>query len=138
MQAPRFVTLEPPEPPPLIGIPAAPPQRAAWSCVSPDPACNPYLAYALIMQAGLEGIAETCPLSPPINSDLSRPDERAAGLDRLPGSCPGGSRPGLAPGVFIRSCLPQELIDRYLDRKAAQAQRTARAEDPERRPGPLF
>ena len=131
MQAPRFVTWSHQNRSQLIRIPAAPPQRGRMELRSPDPACNPYLAYALIMQAGLEGIARNLPLPAPNNSDLSRPDERAAGLDRLPGSLP--EAVDLARrSVFIRSCLPQELIDRYLDRKAAQAQRTARAEDPER------
>jgi glutamine synthetase len=33
---------------------------------SPDPACNPYLAFAVILAAGLRGIEENCPLPDPV------------------------------------------------------------------------
>ena len=37
---------------------------------SPDPACNPYLAFAVMLAAGLKGIEENYSLTPPIEEDV--------------------------------------------------------------------
>ncbi len=54
---------------------------------SPDPACNPYLAFAAMLAAGLKGIEEEYPL-PAESSDniyeMSEAERRAAGIDSLP------------------------------------------------------
>lgn len=55
----------------------------------PDPACNPYLAFAVIIHAGLEGIERGYPLPEPMEEnlyDLSPQERRKLGIDRLPGS----------------------------------------------------
>ena len=54
---------------------------------APDPACNPYLAFSVLLAAGLKGIEEEYPLPFPVTSDVSRmpPEERdARGIARLP------------------------------------------------------
>jgi len=54
---------------------------------APDPACNPYLAFSVLLAAGLKGIEEEYPLPSPVTSDVSRmaPEEREArGISRLP------------------------------------------------------
>jgi len=56
---------------------------------SPDPACNPYLAFAVMLAAGLKGIEENYPLPDPIEEDIYEMDEPArerAGITSLPGS----------------------------------------------------
>jgi glutamine synthetase len=56
---------------------------------SPDPACNPYLAFAVMLMAGLKGIDENYPLPEPIEEDIYEMDEAArnrAGIISLPGS----------------------------------------------------
>ena len=56
---------------------------------SPDPACNPYLAFAVMLAAGLKGIEENYPLPDPIEEDIYEMDEEArktAGIESLPGS----------------------------------------------------
>jgi glutamine synthetase len=56
---------------------------------SPDPACNPYLAFAVMLAAGLKGINENYALSDPIEEDIYEMDERArerAGIASLPGN----------------------------------------------------
>ena len=54
---------------------------------APDPACNPYLAFAVIIAAGLDGV--TRELDPPAESNenvhaLSEAERRAAGITSLP------------------------------------------------------
>jgi glutamine synthetase len=56
---------------------------------APDPACNPYLAFALVLAAGLQGIDEGYELPPPTSANLYAltPEELLAeGIRALPGS----------------------------------------------------
>ena len=56
---------------------------------SPDPACNPYLAFAVMLAAGLKGVDENYPLPDPVEEDIYEMDEEArekAGIISLPGS----------------------------------------------------
>jgi glutamine synthetase len=56
---------------------------------APDPACNPYLAFAVILGAGLEGIEKKYPLPDPIEENvyfMSEEERRARGIENLPGS----------------------------------------------------
>ncbi|MGH9121541.1 MAG: glutamine synthetase family protein, partial [Acidimicrobiales bacterium] len=56
---------------------------------APDPACNPYLAFSLMLAAGLKGIEESYPLPPEALNNIYEmtPEERMAeGIDSLPNS----------------------------------------------------
>jgi glutamine synthetase len=56
---------------------------------SPDPACNPYLAFSVMLAAGLKGIEEKYDLPDPIEKDvyhLSVDERKEMGIDSLPGS----------------------------------------------------
>ena len=52
----------------LVRIPAAHPGAGRMELRSPDPACNPYLAFALVLAAAMEGITEVTPLQAPLMS----------------------------------------------------------------------
>lgn len=56
---------------------------------SPDPACNPYLAFSLMLSAGLEGIEEGYSLPDPVEGDIyhmSIEERKKLNIDSLPGS----------------------------------------------------
>jgi len=56
---------------------------------SPDPACNPYLTFAVMLGAGLEGIEKKYELPAPVEEDIfeMNPAERKAhGITDLPGN----------------------------------------------------
>jgi glutamine synthetase len=56
---------------------------------SPDPACNPYLAFAVILAAGLKGIEESYELAPELTANLyemTAAERLAEGVEALPGS----------------------------------------------------
>ncbi|MBW1720789.1 MAG: glutamine synthetase [Deltaproteobacteria bacterium] len=56
---------------------------------SPDPACNPYLAFAVMLGAGMDGIEKRMELPDPIEEDIfeMNPAERKAhGITDLPGN----------------------------------------------------
>ncbi len=56
---------------------------------APDPACNPYLAFAVMLAAGLKGIENQYPLPDPIEEDIyhmADSEREARGIQSLPGS----------------------------------------------------
>ena len=56
---------------------------------APDPACNPYLTYAVLLAAGLKGIEKGYELPPELTENLHEmnPGQLAeAGIEQLPGS----------------------------------------------------
>ena len=56
---------------------------------SPDPACNPYLTFAVMLAAGLKGIEKGYELPPPVEEDIfemSEASRKKHGIDSLPGN----------------------------------------------------
>ena len=56
---------------------------------APDPACNPYLAFSVLLAAGLEGIEKEYPVPDPVEANvyqMSEEERRAVGVETLPGS----------------------------------------------------
>ena len=56
---------------------------------APDPACNPYLAFAAVLSAGLRGVEDGYELPPEAGAnlyDLTTEERAAAGIHSLPGS----------------------------------------------------
>ncbi|MCX5798982.1 MAG: glutamine synthetase family protein [Proteobacteria bacterium] len=56
---------------------------------SPDPACNPYLAFSCMLRAGLEGIKNKYPLPAPVEEDvyeMSNERRKELKIETLPGS----------------------------------------------------
>lgn len=76
----------------LIRVPRHAPGRHMSARVElrfPDPSCNPYLAFAVMLEAGLHGIAEKMQAPKPVTDDVFHwtPEEREAnGVDVLPGT----------------------------------------------------
>ena len=56
---------------------------------SPDPACNPYLAFSVMLAAGLEGIDKEYELPEPVEENvyqMGEEERERRGIDMLPGS----------------------------------------------------
>ncbi len=76
----------------LVRVPMYKPGKEAATRVeyrSPDPAANPYLAFSVMLVAGLSGIANKYELPPPQERDIyhmSDEERKEAGIRSLPGS----------------------------------------------------
>ncbi|MGI8926078.1 MAG: type I glutamate--ammonia ligase [Tepidiformaceae bacterium] len=76
----------------LIRIPEYKPGKEIHTRIeyrSPDPACNPYLVFAVMLAAGLDGIEHERQLPPPVEEnvfEMSDADRAARGIETLPGS----------------------------------------------------
>jgi glutamine synthetase len=80
----------------------------------PDPACNPYLAYAVMLAAGLDGIKRKLPLREAAEEDLFHVDPRARGLATLPISL-GEALNALRQDELIQQALGPIIYERFLD-----------------------
>ena len=76
----------------LIRVPEYKPGREKATRIefrSPDPACNPYLAFSVMLAAGLEGIERDHQLPPPTEEnvfEMSPQERNGRGIGTLPGS----------------------------------------------------
>jgi glutamine synthetase len=76
----------------LIRVPEYRPGREKATRIelrSPDPSCNPYLAFSVMLAAGLEGIEKKYPLPEPVEEnvyEMSAEEREKRGIAVLPGS----------------------------------------------------
>ncbi|MGH3021268.1 MAG: glutamine synthetase family protein [Gaiellaceae bacterium] len=94
--------------------------RAEIRC--PDPACNPYLTFAALLHAGLEGIERGYELPPPMESNLYklRAEERKErGIVALPETL-GEAIDALAESELARKALGDHVFDSYVKLKRAE------------------
>jgi glutamine synthetase len=91
--------------------------RAEIRC--PDPACNPYLTFAALLHAGLEGIERGYELPEPMETNLyhlTAEQRRERGIISLPETL-GEAVDELAQSELARKALGPHIFDRYVELK---------------------
>jgi len=86
---------------------------------APDPACNPYLAFAVMLHAGLEGIEKGYELPPPVERDVYAMDEserRRLGIQELPGSL-NEAIAEMEKSEFMRKALGDHIFAKFIENK---------------------
>ena len=112
-KAPKFISWSGENRSQLIRIPAAKGEYRRAELRSADPTANPYLAYALLIYAGLDGIKNNLYLPPVADFDLFSADESVTkDFDTLPESLAQAKKLA-ADSSFVKAHLPQRLIDIY-------------------------
>ena len=112
-KAPRYLSWSNNNRSQLIRVPAAAGEYRRVELRSPDPMANPYLAFALLIRAGLDGIQKR--LLPPEESNVNlftADHETLSHFAVLPQSLTAAARQAGA-SVFIRAHLPEALIRCY-------------------------
>lgn len=82
----------------------------------PDPSANPYLAFAVMLAAGLDGIEQRTEPPPPAEEDLFQVDGTRSGLEVLPGDL-GTAIDELRSNETIRAAMGQHVYERYIEAK---------------------
>ena len=99
----------------LIRIPAAQGNDARMELRSPDPPANPYLLYALLLEAALEGIQNKTEPGPAFTGLIDRANPGPA-LTRLPKDL--GEAIALAKeSAFLQAVLPPKTLEAYIREK---------------------
>jgi len=91
--------------------------RAELRC--PDPACNPYLAFTVMLAAGLEGIEKKYKLSPPVEPNIyhmAMEERERRGLTSLPGNL-SEAITETQKSHFVKEALGEHIFDRFLFNK---------------------
>ena len=97
----------------LIRIPAASGEYARFELRSPDSCCNPYLAYALLIYAALDGIRAKTPLPAPCEFDLYTAAKAGNGMPPLLPQTLDDAKKIARQSAFLQSVLCRQLIDFY-------------------------
>jgi len=106
----------------LVRVPMYKPEkasatRAEFRC--PDPACNPYLAFSVMLAAGLKGIEEGYVLPDPIEEDIFEMSAEARaqrGIEALPGSL-GEAVAETENSALVREALGDHIFEKFIANK---------------------
>lgn len=89
----------------------------------PDPSCNPYLAFAAMLAAGLDGIDRDLSCPPPVNNvniyEMDKRDLQKRGISQLPGSLAEALRE-LEGDPVIKDTLGTEAYTAFTRAKQAE------------------
>ena len=106
----------------LIRVPQYKPGKEKATRVeyrAPDPACNPYLAFSVLLAAGLKGIEEDYELTPPVERNVYEmtPQERERlGIKMLPGSLIEAIQE-TKKSTLVKEALGEEVFQKLIENK---------------------
>lgn len=106
----------------LVRVPRIIPNRPQTTRVElrcPDPSCNPYLALAVMLRSGIDGIVRELPLPAPAEEDLFQLDPRTRHFELLPGSL-GEAISALQNDELIAHTLGAHVLERFVEAKTQE------------------
>jgi len=128
-EAPEYVSWSHQNRSQLVRIPAATGEKVRMELRSPDPSLNPYLAFALIISAGLDGIESGTPLPPPSDIDLYAADENLTkDFVKLPNTLDKAIA-SAESSDFVKDVIGDELLNKYIAIQKSEAAAFAAAKD---------
>ena len=112
-KAPKYISWSTENRSQLIRIPAAEGEYRRMELRSPDPGANPYLAFALMIYAGLEGREKGLELTAPADINFYKADPQTLNkFDKLPDSFKEACSEA-ASSSFIKKYIPSRILDIY-------------------------
>ena len=106
----------------LVRVPMYKPGKEAATRVelrSPDPACNPYLAFAMMLGAGLDGIKNDLPVPDAVNADIfemTAAEKKEAGIASLPANLYEAVQELKASPIALDALGPH-ILEKYIEGK---------------------
>ncbi|WP_138263483.1 type I glutamate--ammonia ligase [[Clostridium] hylemonae] len=121
-EAPVYIAWSSKNRTPLIRIPASKDRDVRVELRSPDPSSNPYLALAVCLAAGLDGIKNE--ILPPESIDcniyeMTEEQRKEARIDSLPGSLLEAARE-FEKDDFIKGVLGEDLAEKFVRAKTEE------------------
>ena len=113
MKAPRFVSWSRENRSQLVRIPAAAKEYRRAELRSPDPAANPYIAFTLMIRAGLYGAEKGLSLPAPVDLNLYQAESaKTDALTRLPDTL-AKAKAAAKGDEWLKTMLPAEILNAY-------------------------
>ena len=103
----------------LIRIPASRGMGTRTEVRCPDPACNPYLAFAMMLGAGLDGIKNDLPVPDAVNADIfemTAAEKKEAGIASLPANLYEAVQELKASPIALEALGPH-ILEKYIEGK---------------------
>ena len=103
----------------LVRIPAARGMSTRTEVRCPDPACNPYLAMAMMLNSGLDGVKNKLEAPGSVDLDIFKmtPDEKeTAGIDSLPANLEEAVI-ALKENPIAKEALGEHIFEKYIEGK---------------------
>ncbi|SDB07724.1 L-glutamine synthetase [Desulfonatronum thiosulfatophilum] len=106
----------------LVRVPLYKPGKEVATRVelrSPDPACNPYLAFAVMLAAGLKGMEEGYKLPDPVEEDIfemTTSERSAHKIEALPGSL-GEAVAVMEQSALLKEALGEHIFSKFIENK---------------------
>ncbi len=118
-EAPVYIAWSEKNRSPLVRIPARRGVGTSAELRCPDPACNPYLALAVTLKAGLDGIRRKLDPGDPVNLNiyhLTEDERKHYGIRNLPANL-SEALDELEADDVIKSALGEHIYDRFMTAK---------------------
>jgi len=118
-EAPVYIAWSTKNRSPLIRIPSQRGEETSIELRNPDPTANPYLALAVCLRAGLDGIKNKIEPPKPVSGNvfnLSEEERTSLGIEALPGTL-AEAIAEMETDEFIKDVLGKEIADKYIDAK---------------------
>ncbi len=121
-EAPCYIAWSATNRSPLIRIPASRGEGTRVELRSPDPSSNPYLALAVCLAAGMDGIKNK--IEPPAEVPenvyaLDAADKKDRGIESLPADLHAAVK-ALKEDSFVRNVLGTHISEKYMEAKDAE------------------
>jgi glutamine synthetase len=103
----------------LIRIPASRGMGTRTEVRCPDPTCNPYLAFAMMLNSGLDGIKNDLPVPDPVNVDIfemTAEEKVEAGIASLPANLHEAIHE-LRANPIAKEALGPHILEKYIEGK---------------------
>ncbi len=104
---------------PLVRIPAIRGESTRAELRSPDPSCNPYLAFAVILKSGLDGIKNQIDPGEPVRPNIytmSKEEKKVRGIESLPSNLYEALKE-LEKDEVVKSALTEHILKNYIKAK---------------------
>lgn len=124
-EAPVYITWAQRNRSALVRVPMYKPGKEQATRVelrNPDPACNPYLAFAVMLAAGLKGIEEGYELTPPAKDNIFEMTEQEkinAGIYSLPENLHEAIKL-MEKSELVKEALGEHVFEYFLENKKAE------------------
>ena len=113
MKAPRYISWSEENRSQLVRLPASHKEYRRAELRSPDPTANPYIAFSLMIRAGLYGMENKIKLPRPIDLNLYKADEKTlSALQKLPSSLKEAKQIAVN-NEFIKASVPEKILNIY-------------------------
>ena len=104
---------------PLVRVPAARGVGTRAELRSPDPSCNPYLAFAVVLKAGIDGIKNQIDPGEPVSQNIytmNKEEKKSLGIESLPSTL-NEALLELDKDEVVKSALTSHILENYVEAK---------------------